>query len=56
MNASMTGERRESQRGREYTPHEHEELRALAQKSRELTKRLTIVRTQRPISSPPARP
>lgn len=32
---ARTGERRASQRDREYTPHEHEELRALAQKSRE---------------------
>ena len=35
MDDARTGERRVSQRDREYTPHEHEELRALVRKSRE---------------------
>jgi hypothetical protein len=32
---ARTGERRASSRDREYTPHEYEELRALAKKTRE---------------------
>lgn len=32
---ARTGERRAPQGDREYTPHEHEELRALAKKTRE---------------------
>jgi hypothetical protein len=56
MNASMTGERRASQQGREYTPHEHEELRALAQKSRERAQRLALAIRGRATVSPPVRP
>jgi hypothetical protein len=56
MNASMTDERRASQYGREYTPHEHEELRALAQKSRERALRLTLAIRGRTTDSPPVRP
>ena len=35
MNASITAERRASERDRQYTPHEHEELRAVVTRWRD---------------------
>jgi hypothetical protein len=35
MNVSITAERRASERDRQYTPHEHEELRAVVTRWRD---------------------
>jgi hypothetical protein len=56
MNATITGERRASERDRQYTPHEYEEIRELAKKSRERLQRLALARPVRPTGPPPAQP
>jgi hypothetical protein len=56
MNATITGERRVSERDRQYTPHEYEEIRALAKKSRERLQRLALAGREQRTAAPPAQP
>lgn len=56
MNATVTGERRASERDRLYTPHEYEEIRELAKKSRERLQPLALARPASPTGRPPAQP
>ena len=56
MNATVTDERRASERDRQYTPHEYEEIRELAQKSRERLRRLALAGREQRGVAPPAQP
>ena len=47
---AQAGERRASQRDLEYTPHEHEELRAFAKRRRDRLVRLTLAKRANGVS------